>query len=304
MAWGKAVFRYWVRAHVTVFLHICSLFEWWNDCLFSAVLRLALWRARSKESVQEAMARGDVRKAEALVRKGTDLAEPDDKGRTALHLALEHLEEAAAAEEDDADDAGTVEGQPRVRVHASMARQADALDGPTDGRAPSSAAWLVLVRCMLAHGADVHRRDGMERPPIHMAVKAGLHEATRSLLEAGADPTCACKGTSTLHTAAARRDTRMVALLLDAATAACDGRPAVPAHGVGAVSALDKYVDSISRRDGWSALGIAARAGDAAVVTALLRAGADRAVVMKNGKTALDIARLNKKDAVVRLLES
>ena len=56
-------------------------------------------------------------------------------------------------------------------------------------------------------------------------------------------------------------------------------------------------------RDGWSALGLAARAGDVIIVKALLDAGADRAATMKNGKTALELARLNKKSAVVKLLE-
>ena len=42
------------------------------------------------------------------------------------------------------------------------------------------------------------------------------------------------------------------------------------------------------------ALGLAARSGNAAMVMALLDAGADRAAVMKNGKTAGEIARLNK----------
>ena len=39
------------------------------------------------------------------------------------------------------------------------------------------------------------------------------------------------------------------------------------------------------------------------VAEALLDAGADRAAAMQNGKTALDIARVNKTEAVVRLLE-
>ena len=42
----------------------------------------------------------------------------------------------------------------------------------------------------------------------------------------------------------------------------------------------------------------------AKTVKALLDAGASREVVMKNGKTALGIAQLNKKAAVVGLLSS
>lgn len=112
-----------------------------------------------------------------------------------------------------------------------------------------------------------------------------------------------CKGKSTLHQAAAQRDARMVALLLHAAETASGAGDARPT--------LD-YVNCTSR-DGWTALQLAARAGDATIVKALLDAGADRTAVMRSGKTALDLARLNEANkigsrktdgAVVKLLES
>ena len=134
-----------------------------------------------------------------------------------------------------------------------------------------------------------------ERTPLHVAVRSGLGElaleVARSLIDAGADPALLCKGRSTLHEAAIQREAPMAAMLLAAAKSA---QPS-------------EYLDYINciGRDGWSALGLAARAGDAAVVGALIDAGADSSVVMPTGKTALEIARLNKKGAgVVKLLES
>ena len=102
------------------------------------------------------------------------------------------------------------------------------------------------------------------------------------------------KGTSTLHQAAMGRDTQMVVLLLDAVKkASASGRGSTPPA---------EFVNVVGR-DGWTALGLAARSGNAAMVMALLDAGADRAAVMKNGKTAGEIARLNKKGEVERLLD-
>ena len=66
---------------------------------------------------------------------------------------------------------------------------------------------------------------------------------------------------------------------------------------------LAAFVDFVGR-DGWRALGLAARAGEVEIVEALLDAGADPAAVSATGKTALDIARLNKKDAIVEILEA
>ena len=149
---------------------------------------------------------------------------------------------------------------------------------------PSSAEWLVVVRRLLEAQVDVNARDHLEHTPIHVAVRAGHLEATRCLIDAGADPRLLRKGSSTLHQAAVRGDAQMLVLLLAAAK-------------------TSELVNCVGR-DGWTALGLAARAGNAAMVKALVDAGANRAAVMKNGKTALDLARLNKKDAVARLLES
>jgi ankyrin repeat protein len=276
-AWIRAWFRAWVQAHVILFMIIFNTVERFNDYLLSSFISMAI---PYRETVHQAVARGDVRKVQKLVRKGADLSTPDNSGRTALHVALEKLEALAEEMEDAADDATEEEAQSSA---ATL----------TTTRGPSSAEWLEMLRCLLHHQASIDARDTQDRAPIHVAVRAGLHEAARLLIDAGAEPTMLCKGRSTLHQAVLRGDPQMVALLLDAAKMPRGG-PAPPPV---------EYVNGIGP-DGWSALGLAARAGHVATVKALLDAGADRAAVNRNGKTVLDIARLNKRVDVVRLLES
>ena len=167
---------------------------------------------------------------------------------------------------------------------------------------PRSAASTLLARTLtltltptlaLTLPANLTLTLAQERTPLHIAVRARFHEVARALVDGGADPTLVCKGTSTLHQAAAQGDSQMVALLLDAASTASGASPAVPPLN---------YING-SGKHGWSALGLAARAGNADSVKALLGVGADRAAVMQGGKTALEIARLNRKAAIVRLLE-
>ena len=133
--------------------------------------------------------------------------------------------------------------------------------------------------------------------PLHMVAafcpRERIDDIVKMLLDAGADPTLICKGKSTLYDAVVERDTRMVVLLLEAAGASRGGTSPPPME----------YIN-FKARDGWSALGLAARVGDAAIVKALLDVGADRAAVMQSGKTALDIARLNRRAVVVSLLEA
>lgn len=301
----RAWFDSWVNVHVMIFMFLFNAMNAFNDRVFSVFISLALMNTRRNETLLQAVARGDARKVEKLAKKKGSSALPvatvgrivvgpelDAEGRTALHLALERLEEVVSEEEDAVEDARALEAPTNI----AMARQASftmTRDMDTEAaQGTSSAEWLVIVRCLIdSRIVDPNTRDAHERTPLHIAVRAGLHEVARGLIGAGADPTLLCKGRSTLHQAAVQRDTKMLVLLLDAAAAAAAGAAAALA-----------YINCTAR-DGWSALGLGARAGNAAIVKALLDAGADRGAVMQNGKTALDIARLNKTAAVVALLE-
>lgn len=157
---------------------------------------------------------------------------------------------------------------------------------------------------------DVNARDVHGRTPIYMAAQAGLHDVARSLLAAGADPTLGPAGRPPLHEATARGDAALVKLILTSAAsniAEAGDAPTTAEAGAGSAShaknARLKCVN-MAGRGGWTALGLASRAGHVACVEALLEGGADPAAVVVNGKTPLDIARLNQKGAIVALLES
>ena len=118
-----------------------------------------------------------------------------------------------------------------------------------------------------------------------------------------------------LHQATLRNDVKMIRLLLDAATPCTCGidSPEESAYssstsddtaaacGSGSSPAAGLDVDSPGQ-GGWTALALAARSGYTAAAKALLEGGADPTAVMANGKSALDIARVNKKAGVVALL--
>ena len=57
-------------------------------------------------------------------------------------------------------------------------------------------------------------------------------------------------------------------------------------------------------RDGWTALGLTVRSGNLALAKALLEAGASPTqAAVASGKTALEIARANRRPAMIELLE-
>lgn len=250
----QSFFRAWLGVHAMALMLV------W-DQMRSAYTYLASFF--TAEPVLQAIQRGATcREVGRLVLAGADLSETDDKGRTALHVALERLEDAVDEEAEE-----------------------------------EAAERLELVLWLVHQQPDVSARDQQYRTPMHVAVKAGFHEVVRCLADAGADPTAACKGVSSLRQATVRRDVEMVELLLERAALAASRA------GGGAASPSLEYVNHVGP-DGWSALALAARAGDGAIVKALLAAGADRTAVGASGKSALEIARLNGKTAIVELLEA
>ena len=126
-----------------------------------------------------------------------------------------------------------------------------------------------LVRLLIDRGADVGALDSRRRTPLEKAVCGGLHAVAELLAEAAGRGTW--QSGSALHLAIGRRDGRMVEMLLR----------------------LGARTDLLGSH-GWTPLGLAARSGAADVTKALLVARADVHATSANGKTALEIATINR----------
>ena len=132
---------------------------------------------------------------------------------------------------------------------------------------------LELLQAMVRDGADVNARDEGENTPLHWAKDKAVAQV---LIQAGADVNVRNKGGQTpLH---GKRDKDVVQALI---TAGAD------------VNARDK--------DGETPLH---HANDRAVAQALLDAGANPNIKNNAGKTALQIAKEEKKDAIIKILEA
>jgi ankyrin repeat protein len=142
-----------------------------------------------------------------------------------------------------------------------------------------------LIRMLVERGADINARDQHGRTPLHQAVGAGLHTLAELLCSWGADASVVgCKaigmGNTMLHQAALRGDGEMIRLLVRAA----------PHLDVNA-----------SGQGGLTALCLAARANKEQAAKALLEGGASPTAVCAFGKSALDMARLNQRAAILKL---
>ena len=114
-----------------------------------------------------------------------------------------------------------------------------------------------------------------------------LTQVVEILLEAKADVSLGCKpfgkDNTALHQVVLLRNTQLLELLL---------RYGADVNAPG--------------RDGWTPLGLAVRSNAVSAVKALLEAKADahRQTNSSNGKTALEIATLNKKPQLIELLSA
>lgn len=81
------------------------------------------------------------------------------------------------------------------------------------------------------------------------------------------------------------------------------GRPGILRLLLGS-GALGAAVNQAEAEQGFTPLMLAARRGNAECVQLLLAAGADAAAVNHSGKTALQIAEVNKRAAAVELLQA
>lgn len=191
------------------------------------------------------------------------LEELDFEDKAMLHLAIERM----APDEDE---------------------ESDSEDSPD--RTLALQESFEVVRLLIDRGADVNAVDGDGRSPIHQAVEYGLHDVAQLLLQAGADSTAVIEGSTAcgevLLQATINGDAKMVRLLL------------APRES----SSTTVDVNRVGR-NGWTALALAARSGNSEMVQALLACGADPAVLTATGKTAMDIALVNKRLEVIKLME-
>ena len=207
-----------------------------------------------------------------------EVQEIDKEHQALLHIALERLE-PDEDEDDEDDDMPVVELEP-LSIDAERRQLLE----------EDKAEALKVVRLIIERGADVNARDGDGRAPIHQAVAYGRHDVARMLLDAHADPTMGCKSNgadnSTLHQATLKGDSEMIQVLLKAPAAASAPRVEADCAGQG----------------GWTPLCLAARSNNLVATKALLAGGADPLRPMASGKNALDIAKVNKRVALVELL--
>ena len=253
---------------------------------------LAAWREIPNRSQQaptpktdqralRAVALRDGPNLRALVHGGADLCTVDERGRTALHLALETL---ASSGDEDSD-------EETEATSAQVGKEDRSLQGLADRAAaeppPRTDEMEMVCQLLAVSGEHIDARDRQGRTPLLVAVRMGHHEAARELLRAGADAGASDFQGNGLHHATMRRDTLMLRMLL--------GEEARSKGG------LD--VNGRGGKDGWTPLGLATRSGDLVTAGALLDLGADPHLVMFRGKSALDIARANAREGMVALLE-
>src|SRR5260221_202411 len=72
-----------------------------------------------------------------------------------------------------------------------------AADGFISGPAWDAQRQVETIRCLLAHGADIHAQDKNGATPLHRAVRTRCAAAVKCFLDAGADPTIRNKPGST-----------------------------------------------------------------------------------------------------------
>ena len=160
---------------------------------------------------------------------------------------------------------------------------------------------LRLARLLLDKGADLQAEDKHGWSVLHYAVRYGNLEVTEFLIEAGANLHAREKrGWNCLHLAARNGQSEKARLLLEAGLSVGECQTsgwnslhlAVRYGQPDTISTLLEYgIDIDAENQGWTALQLAALNGHMDIVSILLNKGANSAILNRERKTALDIAR-------------
>jgi ankyrin repeat protein len=150
---------------------------------------------------------GDMKRVQALLRKGADVNAPDPLGRTPLMNALARYFPGPGAPADSGSVATETEREARKLKIARLLikRGADVTRRSTIGMTalhyavmlPDMDAALAMSRELLAGGAPVDARMGTGLTPLRMAVDRGRVAIARALVEGGANPGMADDGGKT-----------------------------------------------------------------------------------------------------------
>jgi ankyrin repeat protein len=147
------------------------------------------------------------------------------------------------------------------------------------------------VQWLLDNGADLDRRGGAGRTPLHWACMTGRDDSiARLLVERGANVNAedARERRTALHLAVTREEKELTELLLN--------------KGANVSARTGRIVVHDGFDEGWTPLHSACEAGDKAIIELLLARGADANAATKNGHTPLSLTREHHRTRIVELL--
>ncbi|KAI5621382.1 ankyrin repeat domain-containing protein 50 [Silurus asotus] len=284
-----------------------------------------------------AAAKGSIEVVRALLDRGLDENHKDDLGWTPLHTAACEGHRSICAiltEQSSMARVGELDVEGRTPLilaaqegHCSTVRLLLDRKSPIDhrgydGNSALSAAALQghgeVVELLLRRGADTDVRDAEGRPLLYLLILEGCLDIATLLIEKGGVPLESkdAEGRTALHVAAWKGDLDGIELLLrhgaDPNALDLEGRP--PLHSVawrghiGAGRLLLRSrginVDLACKKQGATALSIAAQEGHTEIVAMLLENGAEPNLVDHYGRSPVKVAGKRGNFSIVRLLEN